>query len=327
MPSSRAKTATAKTAAAKTAAAKTAPAKGGKTAAKAAPAAEAPEPAAEAARPSASREGVRAAFARGGLAGFRQTLRRLYHGRSRAARRFQLSVIVIDVAIIAFFILSPLLPKGPVFYWIDYSVALLLLVDLGARALASHNAKVWLRQPTTLVDIFILVTMLAPLWLANLGFLRVLRIWTLSQTDFVWTPLRRSRHRAWEDPVRAMVSLITFLFVVTGFVYTFFSVPVAPGAAADDKLIHNYVDALYFTVATVTTTGFGDITLPGPWGKLTSVIVMIVGISLFVRLAQAIFRPSKVTYRCPTCALMKHDYDAVHCKACGEILCIPDEDD
>lgn len=262
----------------------------------------------------------------GGFAGLRQTLRGLYHGRTATARRFQISVIAIDLAIIAFFILSPLLPQGPLFYWLDYSVAGLLALDLGARALAAHDVRRWLRQPTTLVDVFILATMLAPLWLANLGFLRVLRIWTLAHTDLVWAPLRRSKYRTWEDPVRAVVSLVTFLFVVTGFVYTFFKHP--EGAAVPDgKVIENYVDALYFTVATVTTTGFGDITLQGTAGKLTSVVVMIVGISLFVRLAQAIFRPSKVTYRCPKCALLKHDYDAVHCKACGEILCIPDEDD
>ena len=38
----------------------------------------------------------------------------------------------------------------------------------------------------------------------------------------------------------------------------------------------------------MTTTGFSDITLPGPLGKLTSVVAMIVGISLFVWLAQSI---------------------------------------
>ncbi len=58
--------------------------------------------------------------------------------------------------------------------------------------------------------------------------------------------------------------------------------------------IEGYVDALYFTGDHDHDTGFGDITLPGIAGKLTSIITMIVGISLFVKLAQAMFRPAKV---------------------------------
>jgi voltage-gated potassium channel len=115
------------------------------------------------------------------------------------------------------------------------------------------------------------------------------------------------------------VNLVTFLFVVTGFVYTFFF---SSNAGMD-----GYIDALYFTVATVTTTGFGDIVLPGAWGKLTAIATMIVGITLFVRLAQTLFRPAKVFFRCPRCALQRHDPDAVYCKACGAILAIPDDGD
>ncbi len=53
---------------------------------------------------------------------------------------------------------------------------------------------------------------------------------------------------------------------------------------------------------------------------------MIIGISLFVRLAQAVARPYKVTYACHQCGLQRHDADAVHCKACGNLLNIPDEE-
>jgi voltage-gated potassium channel len=117
---------------------------------------------------------------------------------------------------------------------------------------------------------------------------------------------------------RAIVNLITFLFVATGFIYTSFF---RTGSGISD-----YVNALYFTVATVTTTGFGDVTLPGVWGKLTSIVTMLVGISLFVRLAQSLFRPYKIHFKCPSCALLRHEPDAVHCKACGLLLQIPDDD-
>ncbi len=255
----------------------------------------------------------------GRLETIRRTLRKLYHGRTTAALRFQLSVTMVDLAIIAFFIVTPIVRDWDTFLWIDYFVAALLAADIVARALASSDVPRWLRQPTVLVDLFVLVTLLFPQTLANLGFLRILRLWSLSRSGVLWGPLERHGYGEWRDAVHAVMNLLTFLFVATGFVYTFFF--------RDGSGIIGYVDAMYVTVATVTTTGFGDIVLPGPWGKLTSIVTMIVGISLFVRLAQAVFRPRKVFFPCPKCALQRHDVDAVHCKACGHLLKIPDGSD
>ncbi|WP_417309348.1 potassium channel family protein [Devosia sp.] len=251
-----------------------------------------------------------------GLAKVRSTLRLLYHGHSSRSLRFQIAVLVVDLAIIAFFIATPVLRGGPSFVWLDLAVALLLAADMIARALAATDSLRWLRQPTTLVDVVILVTLALPDFLANFGFLRILRLWTLSRTGALWRPLKGSRRR-FQETGQAVVNLVTFLFLVSGFIFTFFR--------REDSGIAGYVDALYFTVASVTTTGFGDITLPGTAGKLTSIIVMIVGISLFVRLAQSLFRPDKVFFPCPHCGLQRHDPDAVHCKACGNLLNIPDD--
>ena len=247
----------------------------------------------------------------------RDRLRRLYHGRTMAVVRFQYAVIAVDLAIIAFFIVTPVLQDEPSFFWFDYSVAALLGLDLVMRALASRNIPRWLMQPRIWVDFFILVMLLLPTTLANLGFLRIVRLWSMSRSGFLWRPLEQFGLGLWRDTGHAFVNLITFLFVVTGFLYTFFF---RKGEGFAD-----YIDALYFTVTTATTTGFGDIVLPGTWGKLTSILVMIFGIGILARLAQSIFRPSKVFFPCPQCALQRHDPDAVHCKACGYLLQIPDE--
>ncbi len=251
--------------------------------------------------------------------GLRDTLRRLYHGHHPTAVRFQVAVVAIDVVILAFFVATPLLRETTAFLWLDYSVALVLALDIVARMLASNHILRHFWQFTVWVDLFILLTLLFPEALGNLGFLRIVRLWSLSRSGFIWRLLGHYGRGAWRETGHSVVNLLTFLFVVTGFVYTFFF---RSGAG-----FAGYVDALYFTVATVTTTGFGDITLPGTAGKLTSIISMIVGITLFVRLAQALFRPSKVFFECPRCALQRHDPDAVHCKACGCILKIPDDGD
>lgn len=248
----------------------------------------------------------------------RARLRWLYHGTSPAAVRFRVAMIVIDLAIIAFFLAAPLLKEaGWAFFVLDYLIAAVLAADLAGRALAYTDIKDWLKHPIVWMDLFILATLLFPVWLANLGFLRVLRLWTLLNSDRFWSTVgRKYGDTRVEEVTRALAALVTFMFVATGFVYSSFR---------GHDGINGYLDALYFTIATLTTTGFGDITLPGAWGRLLSIAMMLVGITLFIRLAQTLLRPHKVRFPCPTCALQKHDPDAVHCKACGESLCIPDE--
>ena len=251
------------------------------------------------------------------LARLRIYLHRLYQGDSRTATRFQVAVLIVDLAIIALFIAQPVLKNTSAFLAIDYSVAAILTLDIGARTLAARRPWRRLRQPVVLLDIVILITLLLPTTLINFGFLRIVRLWSLSKTGRLWQPLRRRGLHEWELPARAVLNLVTFLFLATGFIYTTFF---------RNAGLEGYLDALYFTVASVTTTGYGDITLDGPWGKLTSIVVMIIGISLFVQLAQAIFKPTKVHFACPQCGLSRHDPDAVHCKACGHILNIPNDE-
>lgn len=249
----------------------------------------------------------------------RARLHELYYGHSRRSVHFRLGVITVDLVLIAFFVAAPFLRQTPAFLAVDYFVAFVLAVDLVARALAWPDLKSWFRRPIVLVDLFVLATLLAPQWLFNLAFLRALRIWTLFHSDIFWRTVgRRYDDTRWEDAARAVSTLVTFVFVATGFVYTSF--------AGRHPGIEGYVDALYFTVATLTTTGFGDVTLPGTWGKVISIVIMISGITLFVRLAQTLIRPYKVRFACPVCGLLRHDPDAVHCKACGAVLNIPNED-
>jgi voltage-gated potassium channel len=250
----------------------------------------------------------------------RSRLRELYHARTPEAVRFRLWVIAIDVLLIGFFVAAPFLRDYyPVYLTVDYAVALVLATDIVARGLADVSVRAFLRRPATWLDLVVLVTLLFPRALFNFAFLRVLRLWSLVHSEFFWETVgRRYDDTRVEEVSKSLVTLVTFIFVATGFVYASF--------ARTHPDLNGYVDALYFTVTTLTTTGFGDITLPGAWGRLLTVIIMISGITLFVRFAQTLMRPYKVRFTCEVCGLMRHDPDAVHCKACGAILNIPNEE-
>lgn len=251
----------------------------------------------------------------------RGTLRHLYEDDSPAARRFRYAVLVFDLATVAFVIATSFRPRGVVIETADALIGLVLLVEFGARLLACRTPWRELLHPTTLADAVAIASFLAPLTGEGAGFLRVLRTLRLLHSYRLLERLRADFgfFRRNEEVFLAATHLSVFLFVMTAAVYE--------TQHRSNPHITNYADALYFTVTALTTTGFGDITLPGTTGRMLSVAIMIFGVTLFLRLAQALFRPQKVRFECPTCGLLRHDPDAVHCKACGTLLRIPNDED
>lgn len=256
----------------------------------------------------------------GGSAGkLRDSVRHLYHGDGEGPRRFRLALLALDILTIVFFIGSSMLEPKSALHIIDYPVALVIAADIVARTWISHEKWRHLLRFHSIADLLVVLSLLAPLFTDNLAFLRVVRMLRLFRSYKLLSELRTywkffARN---EDIIHSSLNLLIFIFVVTAIVYIV--------EARQNPNINNYVDALYFTVTTLTTTGFGDITMTGTAGRLVAVVIMILGVGLFLRLIQTIFRPPKVLFPCPDCGLKRHDEDAVHCKHCGHVLNIPDE--
>jgi voltage-gated potassium channel len=227
--------------------------------------------------------------------------------------------VAFDIVTILFIVATSFMPNNPVLERLDIAFGLVILADFLARLAISRNRVREFLHPASLADMAAIVSFLAPIAGEAAGFLRILRTVRLLHTYELLDRLRQDSRwfRRNEEVILATVNLAVFLFIMSGIVYA--------SQYGHNPGINNYVDALYFTVTALTTTGFGDITLQGTFGRFISVIIMILGVTLFLMLVRVVLQPHKVRFRCPTCALMRHDADAVHCKACGTILQIPDE--
>ncbi|MCC6518431.1 MAG: ion transporter [Tabrizicola sp.] len=249
----------------------------------------------------------------------RSRLRALYEGAGETGDRFRYLLLAFDLLTVTWLVASSFFERGAHHTRIDLAIGLVFLADLLARQFISRRPLRDLFSFWGLADLLVIISLLVPIWGEGLAFLRVLRLYRVFHSPRTIDQLRDDipGFRRHEIAIRAALNLLIFIFAMTALVYQ-------TQSGLNDK-IGNYADALYFTVTTLTTTGFGDVTLVGTSGKLLSVAVMIFGISLFLRLVQVVLRPNKAYFPCPTCGLRRHDHDAVHCKACGAVLNIPDD--
>jgi voltage-gated potassium channel len=261
---------------------------------------------------SALQEGSATSTQRGWLV----TARELYNGSSRRARRFRFGMLIVDVLAIGFFAVTSVVHQEPWVIAIDIALAVLFILDFIIRYRLSEGARQFFASPGTIADAVVIVSLLASAFFANFLFLRALRILrsyrVMAELSETWPWLRANAEMA-----QAILNVAVFIFVTASAVFVL-QVGVNP------KIV-DFLDALYFTITTLSTTGFGDITLVGKTGQLISILIMLVGISLFLRMLQTIFVARKVRHECPDCGLSRHELDAVHCKACGRMLAIKDD--
>ena len=246
---------------------------------------------------------------------FKQAVRALYIGKNPASVHFRYALIVFDFVTIVFFVATAPVEHGPLVQVLSFLAGLIILADFSARLWIARDRRALLLKIYTIADIVVIASLLLdPFLTGSVAFLRILRGLRLIHSYHLLRDLRRDSpfFRTHEDAVIAAINLLIFVFATATAVLVFFI------DASESQT--PYVDALYFTMATLTTTGFGDITLPTPGGKLFSVFIMVVGVGLFVRLAKAVFMPEKVRHKCRNCGLYRHDPDAVHCKHCGGLL-------
>lgn len=247
----------------------------------------------------------------------RSRVRALYFGHTQAAVRFQGVLFVLDVLIIGFFVASQFIREQPWFWMVDASIAAFVAIDLSARLFAFGTLRRWFKYPTTWVDLIVLATLALPSVLYNWGFLRILRLWTLVHSERFWNVLARGK---WddtyvEDITKAVTTLFVFIFVAAGLTQALF--------LNHHPQLTNFLDAMYFVVTSLTTTGYGDITLASSLGRVFTMALMLAGISLFFTIAQKVFAPQEKIQKCVQCGLDRHGLTASYCCNCGAQLTAP----
>lgn len=118
--------------------------------------------------------------------------------------------------------------------------------------------------------------------------------------------------------LRILFTLFAIIFVYSGLIYQV-------EHPLNSENFQSFFDAVYFSVVTMTTVGFGDVTPISQQGRLLTVLMILTGIALIpTQLGQLIKQFAKTANQqeipCESCGLSFHDADAKFCKRCGTVL-------
>lgn len=242
----------------------------------------------------------------------KKRLRRIFYGRSISTTFANDFLLAANVAVIFMSIAAMFLSTGPWFLYVEFGFGVFFALEYILRLWISRHKMEFMFRMVNVLDLLVIGSLLTTAFMPNLAVLRILRTLQILRA-YKFYGKRFDHHNEFIyrnfEIVTASVNIVVFLFVMSTFVF------IQQGPINDN--IITYLDALYFTIATVTTTGFGDITVVGTGGKLLSIVIMILGVTLFFRLVKSIFVPHQLYSICSNCGQDHHTLDAHYCNQCG----------
>lgn len=255
----------------------------------------------------------------------------IFEADTRAGRAFDGALILCILASVAVVIMESMASIDARWhrelFAAEMAFTLLFTVEYILRLIAVRRPLAYARSLLGMIDLLAI----APTWLAliipgaqfflTVRVLRLLRIFRilklteyLSEAGVITSALRASRRK-----ISVFLFTILTLVVLIGALMYMIE---GPRNGFDDILL-----SMYWTIVTLTTVGYGDISPQTPLGKLLASVVMVLGYAI-IAVPTGIVTSELTAARgrghsrqsCPSCGREGHDDDATHCKYCGAAL-------
>lgn len=202
---------------------------------------------------------------------------------------------------------------------IELFITSVFLVEYILRFWVAEKKLRHVINPYSIVDLIAILPLFIPgTYMQIVRVFRLLRL--LRMTRFL-----RDRHFFFGHTTiknliiaRIVFTLIAIIFVAAGLVY--YAEHDVPGTS-----FQTFADAVYFSIVTMATVGYGDITPQTVYGRWVTVLIIFGGITLLPwqikdLIEQIILSRTKRQLHCPSCDIHPHEPDAVYCRKCGAKL-------
>lgn len=205
-------------------------------------------------------------------------------------------------------------------YSIEIGITVVFLIEYLIRWWAKGFSVRYLFTPMAIIDFVSILPLFLPAqtqWqvVRVLRLFRVLRLLRLVQSRKFFFGEVTPEHLI---VIRILFTIFCLVFITGGLVYEL-------EHEEHPERWKSIFDGLYYAVVTLTTVGFGDLVPVTLMGKIVTMVMILVGVLLIpwqlTNLAKTILEDkAKIECTCIYCGLKKHDRDAAHCKACGNLI-------
>ncbi|MBD3291098.1 ion transporter, partial [candidate division KSB1 bacterium] len=255
----------------------------------------------------------------------------IFEADTRAGRWFDILLIlfiVLSVFVVMLDSVSLVREKyGSLLYILEWVFTILFSIEYVLRLISVGSPLNYATSFFGVIDLLAIVpTYLSALlpgsqYFLVIRILRVLRIFRvlklvqyLREARLLIQALNASRRKITVfifTVLTLVVVLGSLMYVIEGEEHGFTSIP----------------RSIYWSIVTLTTVGYGDISPKTSSGQALAAIIMILGYSIIavptgivsVEMAQ-LSAKSNMTSACPDCYKKGHDHDASYCKYCGSNL-------
>lgn len=257
----------------------------------------------------------------------------IFESDTRAGKAFDVTLLVLIILSVAVVMLEsiPAYEKRfrNIFYALEWFFTIVFTIEYLLRLYSTLRPFNYARSFFGIVDLLSILPTYISLFLAGaqtlmmirvLRLLRVFRIFKLShslnQGAIIVSALRASRTK-----------ISVFLYAVV-LIVSIFGALMYLVEGSVNKEFDSIPRSIYWSIVTLTTVGYGDITPITGLGQLLANLLMITGYAVIAvptgivtsEMVKGIQAKTITTQVCRYCAKEGHDVDAKYCKNCGERL-------
>lgn len=257
----------------------------------------------------------------------------IFESDTRAGKNFDIALLILIILSIILVMIesipSMLKEYDSFLYKAEWVITILFTIEYILRLLVVKKPWKYMTSFYGVIDLLSILPTYISFFIPQSQFLILIRALRLMRVFRIFKLTQFVRESmtivlALKASSRRILVFLTFVVLLSIFLGALIYVVESP----QNENFSSIPQSVYWSIVTITTVGYGDISPITPAGKLIASLIMLLGYAIIavptgivtVELTKSARTEEAEAQACPSCGHSGHDPDARYCKYCGHAL-------